>query len=70
MAEAKMAYGNGKLQMFAVYVIDAAPVDGTSGTGVGDLEKGTFVFDLTNCNLYVNTGTAASPVWKLFTRAA
>ncbi len=39
-----------------------APVDGTTGTGVG-YNKGTLAIDTTNGVLYINTNTAASPTW-------
>lgn len=47
-----------------------APVDGVSGTGVGQAGKGSRYTDFTNANLYINGGTLASPTWKLVTRAA
>lgn len=49
-----------------------APVDGVAGTGTlaGITFKGQLYVDTTNANLYINGGTAASPVWKLVTRAA
>jgi hypothetical protein len=47
-----------------------APVDGTSGTLAGVAKKGALLVDTTNANLYINTGTKASPTWKMFTRAA
>lgn len=45
------------------------PTDGTSGTGLG-AAKGSLLIDTTNANLYINANTAASPTWKLVTRAA
>lgn len=42
-----------------------APVDGTSGTGVGDANPGSRYTDTTNADEYVNIGTKASPVWLL-----
>jgi hypothetical protein len=42
-----------------------APVDGTSGTGVGLAGPGSLCVDRTNAVLYINTGTAASPVWTV-----
>lgn len=40
-----------------------APTDGASGTGQGFAGKGSLLVDVTNANLYQQTGTAASPVW-------
>lgn len=45
------------------------PVDGTSGTCTW-ASPGSILVDTTNFNLYINAGTAGSPVWKLVTRAA
>lgn len=45
------------------------PTDGTSGDGVGS-GPGSLYIDVTNANHYINGGTAASPTWKLVTRAA
>jgi len=41
-----------------------APTDGTSGTGVGFAGKGSTYTDTATGLIYVNTGTAASPVWS------
>lgn len=40
-----------------------APTSGTSGTGVNDCGPGSFYTDLTNSQVYLNTGTKASPTW-------
>ena len=53
-----------------VYLSNAAPTSGTSGTGAGVAPTGMLLIDYTNANLYVNGGTQASPAWKLVTRAA
>lgn len=42
-----------------------APVDGTSGDGAGFAPKGKLLIDYTNGELFINTGTMASPVWTL-----
>jgi hypothetical protein len=42
-----------------------APVDGTSGTGVGVIFIGALCIDVTNAKLYINTNTASSPVWTV-----
>jgi len=42
---------------------DAAPTDGTSGTGAGILGPGSLLVDVTNCKIYINTNTKASPLW-------
>lgn len=44
-------------------VFQGTPVNGASGTGVGELDKGALVIDVTNGLLYINTGTSASPTW-------
>ena len=41
-----------------------APVNGTTGAGIGG--PGSTYFDTTNKVLYVNTGTLASPTWNSF----
>lgn len=41
-----------------------APTNGTSGTFVGVVGPGSILIDYTNKNLYVNTGTLASPTWS------
>jgi hypothetical protein len=43
-----------------------APTDGTSGTGVNVAGPGSLLIDTTNCNLYQNTNTKASPTWTQF----
>lgn len=40
-----------------------APVNGTSGTGVGVSPKGGLYVDNTNAVLYINTNTISSPTW-------
>lgn len=51
------------------HVADAgAPVNGTSGTGVGMLGIGSLYTNTTTGDLYLNTGTKASPVWSVVTR--
>jgi hypothetical protein len=52
-----------------VLVNDAAPVDGTSGTGAGTAGPGSMYVDTAGADLYINAGTLASPAWKLVTRA-
>ena len=42
----------------------------TAATGAGWAGIGSNYTDITNANAYVNGGTMAVPVWKLFTRAA
>ena len=42
-----------------------APVDGTSGTYAGIVEKGDLLIDSTNANLYQNSNTQASPTWTI-----
>jgi hypothetical protein len=42
---------------------DGAPVNGTSGTGVGKVGPGCLLVDYTNKFLYINTNTKASPTW-------
>lgn len=41
----------------------SAPTNGTSGTGLGIAGPGSLYTDVTNKNVYVNIGTAASPYW-------
>lgn len=43
-----------------------APSNGTSGTGAGVAGPGSLLVDSTNCNLYQNTNTKASPTWTQF----
>lgn len=40
------------------------PVDGTSGTYAGIVEKGDLLIDTTNAKLYQNTNTQDSPTWN------
>jgi hypothetical protein len=42
---------------------NGAPSSGTSGTGVNKAGKGSLCVDYTNGQLYINTGTKASPTW-------
>jgi hypothetical protein len=44
------------------------PVDGTTGDNFAG--PGSMFVDVTNANLYIQTGLITSPVWKLVTRAA
>jgi len=44
-------------------VVDAAPVDGTSGTAVHQAGPGELLIDNVNGILYVQKGTLGSPVW-------
>lgn len=46
------------------------PTDGGAGTGQGFAGPGSLCIDYTNANMYINANTAASPTWKLVTRAA
>ena len=46
------------------------PVDGAAGTQFGAAAKGALLIDSTGANIYINTGTLASPIWKLVARAA
>lgn len=41
-----------------------APVDGTSGTGVGIAGPMSTYTDITNLKSYTNIGTLASPIWE------
>lgn len=45
------------------------PVDGTSGTGVKKAGPGSMYIRTDVATVYINTGTAASPVWKAITHA-
>ena len=45
-----------------------APTNGTTGQYIA--QTGSLYSDVVAGNLYVQTGTMASPVWKLVTRAA
>ena len=44
------------------------PVDGTTGDNFAG--PGSMFVDVTNANLYIQTGLISNPVWKLVTRAA
>lgn len=46
-----------------VFVINAAPSNGSSGTGVNILGTGALLIDNVNGILYMNTGTLSSPTW-------
>jgi hypothetical protein len=52
-------------QAVAIVVKAGAPVDGTSGTGAGYAGPGSLCIDKTNAKLYINTNTAASPLWTV-----
>lgn len=39
------------------------PTDGASGTGAGVAQPGSLCIDTTNFDIYMNTGTQASPTW-------
>lgn len=39
------------------------PVNGTSGTYVGQAGPGALLIDYVNADLYINSGTLASPIW-------
>lgn len=60
----------GKLggSMTNVFLNAGAPVDGVTLDEL--VPKGGLLVDTTNANLYVNVGTQAASIWKLFTRAA
>jgi hypothetical protein len=45
-----------------------APTDGTTGDNFAG--PGSMFVDITNANLYIQTGLIDNPVWKLVTRAA
>lgn len=45
-----------------------APTDGTSGTGAGKAAPGSLYLRTDSPNLYVNTGTQASPTWEIVAR--
>lgn len=62
--------GNGRLYLdaamtVAVIVKAGTPVDGTSGTGAGYAGPGSLCVDKTNAVIYINTNTAASPLWTV-----
>ena len=52
-----------------IFVHAGVPADGTSGTGLNFAGPGSLCIDITNANVYVNANSAASPTWKLVTRA-
>ena len=51
-----------------VMVDDGVPSDGTTGDNFAG--PGSMYIDITNANLYIQTGAITNPVWKLVTRAA
>lgn len=46
-----------------IYPCAGTPTNGTSGFGQGKLAAGALVIDVTNGLLYINQGTATSPLW-------
>ena len=48
---------------FCLMTSKGTPVDGTSGTGSGYAGPGSICVDVTNAIMYINTNTAASPLW-------
>lgn len=60
-ADGGAAIGNGVILISG----DGAPTDGTSGTGAGQVAKGSQYNDYTNGKAYINTGTKASPTWTV-----
>lgn len=49
---------------------NAAPTDGTSGTGAGVAGPGSiYIRNLTTPKMYINNNTKASPTWGLVTSA-
>jgi len=46
-----------------------APTNGAAGTYFNQAGIGALLIDTTNGNLYINTGTLASPTWTLMTSA-
>lgn len=61
MASQKSLAENGVMTLAGT----GAPVDGTSGTGVGIAGPMSTYFDVTNLKSYINIGTLASPIWNL-----
>jgi hypothetical protein len=54
------------IQVDIIFIPNAgAPTDGTTGTGAGRCGPCSLCFDYSNTDLYINTGTMASPVWIL-----
>lgn len=45
--------------------VSAPPTNGTSGTLVGEADKGDLLVDTSTGDLYVNTGTSANVTWAL-----
>lgn len=50
-------------ELTGIFVKAGAPVDGTSGTFAGIAGPGSLLIDKTNCELFINTNTKASPLW-------
>lgn len=60
------AYATDRARNFIFDLVGSgAPVNGTSGTGVGAADAGSTYFDYTNKVYYWNSGTRASPVWNI-----
>ncbi len=59
--------------MTMVYSGAGVPVDYTDGsppaTGEGVTLPGSLYIDVTNKKMYINGGTQAQPIWKIFTSA-
>jgi hypothetical protein len=53
-----------------VTAMAAANLEGGAGVGAGEAGKGSRYTDYTNGTLYINTGTAAQPVWNELTQAS
>lgn len=67
------AFQVGKLQLAnGVQLLTGAgaPTSGTSGTGVGQAGPGSFYFDVTNKQVWLNANTKASPTWALMAGGA
>lgn len=62
--------GSGVVTALAAANMTGGAGIGYNSAGVGQAGVGSRYTDYTNANLYINAGTAAVPVWKLFTRAA
>ena len=58
-ADAGFAMANSVL----IFSKAGVPSDGTSGDGVGLAGPGSLCVDATNKDVYMNTGTKASPTW-------
>ena len=46
-----------------IFAKAGVPTDGTSGDGVGFAGPGSLCIDVTNKDVYMNTGTKALPTW-------